>query len=236
MPLRDHFQQPLADDYPWESVHSTWATTLAGRLNHGILPAGYYALPQVKFGGQVEIDVANVQQPSVDPGAATAAWAPPPPGLTALLDFTEVDVIEVRVFRRLGGPQLRGTIELVSPRNKDRPAARLAFATKVASYLNQAIGVLVVDVITERQANLHEEIARHLGLALEPWQSPTNLYAIAYRTFPQGDHFQLEAWPEPLRLGEKLPTMPLWLDVDFSIPVPLEETYQASCETLLISD
>jgi len=51
-------------------------------------------------------------------------WSPPQP--TLIISF------EVQVLRNFGGPQLRAAIELVSPANKDRPAARRVFAGKCA--------------------------------------------------------------------------------------------------------
>jgi hypothetical protein len=60
---------------------------------------------------------------------------------------------------------LVGVIELVSPGNKDRPAERLAFATKCASYLAQGVSLIVMDVVTNRHANLHNDIMRLMEAA-----------------------------------------------------------------------
>ena len=43
MPLLDHFRPPLLNRRPWESFHTTWAVSIADRLNHGVLPPGYIA-------------------------------------------------------------------------------------------------------------------------------------------------------------------------------------------------
>src|SRR5262249_51310282 len=104
MPLCDHFQPPLSDDWPWDGVHSAWANAIAAQLNHGILPAGYYAIPQVKRGSQIEIDVATLQQPggsaASESGTPTAVWTPPRPGLSEIVDFTDLDLFEVQIYRR----------------------------------------------------------------------------------------------------------------------------------------
>ena len=42
------------------------------------------------------------------------------------------------------GATLVAAIELVSPGNKDRPEARLAFAAKCVSYLTRGVGLIVV--------------------------------------------------------------------------------------------
>ena len=47
-------------------------------------------------------------------------------------------------------------IELISPGNKDRVGKRRLFAAKCATYLSRGIGLILVDVVTSRAANLHE--------------------------------------------------------------------------------
>jgi hypothetical protein len=40
---------------------------------------------------------------------------------------------------------------------KDRPENRQAFVAKCAGYLREQVSVVVVDVVTTRRANLHQE-------------------------------------------------------------------------------
>ncbi len=82
------------------------------------------------------------------------AWAPPVPALTIPAVFP--DEIEVQIFGSPTGAHLVAAIELVSPGNKDRSVARRAFAAKCSSYLQLGIGLIIVDVVTERLANLHD--------------------------------------------------------------------------------
>lgn len=148
----------------------------------------------------------------------------------------DIDVFEVQVLRDFARPQLRAAVELVSPANKDRPGQRRAFAIKCASYLQRGVSVVVIDVVTERPADLHAQLMETLNLAEPtPWRSPSNLCAVAYRTAaPAGGQPKLEAWPEPLRLAEPLPTLPLCIDADLPLPLQLEESYLAACESLRI--
>jgi hypothetical protein len=239
MPLLDPFRSSWSDDWPWEGVHSTWATTIATQLNQGVLPPEYHAIPLVSQGREVEIDVATLQGPD---GAASAAgapgrapWAPPAPTQAAVLDLPEADLFEVQVIRRFGGSQLRAAIELVSPANKDRPSSRRAFAVKCAGYLQRGVAVVVVDVVTHRHANLHADVVQMLNWTEMPvWDSPSQLYAVAYRRLLISGQHRLEVWAEPLTLGAALPTMPLWLDVDLCLPLRLEESYTATCAALRI--
>ena len=238
MPLLDHFRPPLSDDWPWEGVHSAWATHIATQLNKRFLPSDYYAIPHIKMGSPVEIDVSRFGRSgktTSEPEGGVAVWAPPAPKLVAEIDFSGLDLIEVQVIRRVGGPQLCATIELISPANKDRAVHRWAFAVKCSSYLQQGISVLTVDVVTIRTANMHQEILRALEKTGElMWESPTGLSAIAYRIATQGGKQQLEVWPEPVTIGACLPSVPLWLRPDLGLHLPLEESYLATCEALRI--
>src|SRR2546430_587208 len=109
MPLLDHFQPPLSVSHPWKGFHSAWANAITNQLND-VLPEGYYAIPEVPLGDQIEIDVATLEghgmaQPAGD--LATAVWAPPLPRLTAPVDFSRVHGVAVHVFQDEGGPALR---------------------------------------------------------------------------------------------------------------------------------
>ena len=69
----------------------------------------------------------------------------------------------------------------------EAPDARLTTATAVyarcCGYLRNGIELVIADVVTSRSANLHEELfgvpeAKGRGT---DWESPTGLYAVAYR-------------------------------------------------------
>ncbi len=64
------------------------------------------------------------------------------------------------------------------------------------------------------------------------WESPTQLYAISYRTVRGTEDPHLDAWTEALTVGEPLPTLPLWLEVDLCVELRLEESYAVTCGSL----
>ncbi len=237
MPLLDHFHPPLSVQRHWESFHSAWANSLARLLNEGLLPERYFAEPNVRLGTQVEIDVATREvagrAETAGAGVATEVWAPPRPALGTQVSFNDPDVFEVRLLNDEEGPRVVAAIELVSPANKDRPANRRAFAVKCASYLQQQVGLVVVDVVTSRQSELHSELLQLLEVSATP-SGNDFLYATAYRTLLAGGGVRLEAWREPLALGSALPTMPLWLGPDLVLPLDLEQSYLSACEALRI--
>ena len=58
---------------------------------------------------------------------------------------------------------------------------------------------------------------------------------MAYRAVTVRKRPRVEVWPEKLTLGKTLPVMPLWLALDLCVPLPLEESYAATCRSLRIS-
>lgn len=221
MPLLDHFRPPLSGRRHWHSFHNSWATYLAADLNRQ-LPAGYFAEANVQFG--IEIEVAAYDESSTP---STGGWTPPPPTVTIPYAVT-TDQIEVLVYQQEGGPKLAGAIEFVSPRNKDRPAARDAFVSKCVAYLAQSVGLIIVDVVTDRHANLHAELMTRLG---SPGTSATtDLYATAYRRSEQAGTLGVDIWVEALAVGQLLPTLPLWLPGALCLAVELEASYTRTCQ------
>jgi hypothetical protein len=236
MPLRDHFHPPLSTVRHWESLHARWASALADSLNQDLLPPGYYAEEQVHVGSRVEIDVAtfeNQEPRSNGHGQETAtvvvrAWTPPAP----LLQFPAVfpDRLEVLIFNSEAGPTLVAAVELISPGNKDRLETRRAFASKSASYLQQGVGLMVVDIVTNRQANLHNELMQLLGLGAEYLLPAEGLRATSYRPQRQSSADTIAVWSASLAIGQLLPTLPLALDKGVCVPLNLETTYSEACE------
>jgi hypothetical protein len=233
MPLLDHFHPPLFPIRHWESFHGYWASAIGEKLNQEVLPPGYFAEMQVHIGSRVEIDVATFDLSAraaarSEGGIATLepqVWAPPAPALVMPAVFP--DEIEIQVFDTATGATLVAAIELISPGNKDRPETRRAFAAKCASYLQQGIGLIIVDIVTDRRANLHDELIRLMGLA-EPYLFPaeTAIYAVAYRPARRstgGD--QIDLWLSPLAVGQSLRLVPLALRNAATVPVDLEATY-----------
>ncbi len=236
MPLLDHFHPPLSVERHWESFHAAWCGSLADELNR-LLPDNYFAEEQPHSGPSVEIAVATFERQTASPasqngGAPTtltaAMWAPPAPAFSVAAVFA--DDFEVRVFNTRTGPRLVAAIEMVSPRNKDRPESRPAFVHKCASYLYQGISLILVDVVTDRHAQFHNDLLREINAAAELLQPPeVRLYAAAYHPVRRGQREEIDVWPAALALGAPLPVLPLALNADLVLPVDLEATYAHAC-------
>jgi hypothetical protein len=237
MPLRDHFHPPLQNNPNAESVTASWATMLLQWLNRTGLPKGYRAEQEVFGGPRVTIDLAALEKSdangapvsgSTGGGVATATHPHAPPAVLAgEVSFADADLFEVKVLDEDG--RIASAVELVSRSNKDRPEARRAFAIKCASYLQAGLSVVFIDIVTNRRADLHSELAHLLDLPDSlHWSSRKGTAAVSYRVVGTPNGTRLEVWPEELVVGSPLPSLPLWLGADVWVPLDLDGTYEAA--------
>src|SRR5207247_625198 len=105
---------------------------------------------------------------------------------------------------------LIAAIEIVSPRNKDRPAARDRYLGRYAGYLRQGVHLLLIDVLPRPEGlSFADALAANLGLSQPACPAPC---AVSYRVgepVPEGTVLAL--WRRPLRTGQPLPVVPLAL-------------------------
>lgn len=240
MPLRDHFRPPVTDIASWEELHGAWPGTIAVRLN-SILPPDYRSGVRVLLGSAVELDVAAFEtRDSGKPGPPShafdqaLAWKASSP--TVLLETEELTPpeYEVRVYDMRHSRRLVAVVEIVSPRNKDRPEARDAFVSKCHALLQQEVCVAIVDPVTERSANLYAELAARIG-ARPPATADRSIYAASCRAHWSGRRYQVEGWEHALAVGSPLPTLPLWISETYYVPLELERTYEETCKGLRIA-
>jgi hypothetical protein len=240
MPLRDHFRPPLSLQRHWESFPAQWAGSIAAQLN-ARLPRRFFAEVQVHLGSEVEADVSEYEllDESLDEsgrtpgngeggGVAVAVWAPPVATLTMPAVFP--DDLEIHVRDELFDARVVAVVELVSQGNKDRPENRLEFAAKSIAYLQRGIGLVTIDIVTDRHFNPHNELISLLGLDSKfAMAEETTLSAVSYRPIRRGEVNQIDAWPVPLSLGAPLPVLPLSLKRFRPVPLDLEAAYEEAC-------
>lgn len=244
MPLRDHFRPPLSNQRSWQAIHGGWPMMIVSALGRK-LPPRYIAEPQVQLGSSIEIDVATFEEDLDHPsagvsgnggGVATAVWAPPTPTLAVATDLADLDEYEVRVYDTRRARRLVAAVEIVSPANKDRPESRKAFVAKCASLLQDRVCLAIVDVVTTRAANLYGELMDHFGQVDPSPAGSDPISAVACRMARVKDAWHLETWAHPLTIGGALPTLPLWLAGNFSVPLELESSYEETCRVLRIPE
>jgi hypothetical protein len=205
------------------------------------LPQGYFAEMHVHAGGRPNIEIglsdgsaapfpigSLIDQKGDVATLEAPVWAPPKPAISMPAIFP--DSVEVLVYNSESGATLVAAVELVSPGNKDRPEARSGFAAKCATYLQQGVGLIIVDVVTTRSTNLHDDLIELLMVGPKFKIPFEGLYATAYRPVRRPTDEHIDVWPAGIRVGERLPLLPLSLDRGICLPLDLEPPYVEACE------
>jgi hypothetical protein len=219
MPLHDWTDRP-----GWEGLHIFWMTEIVRALR-AELPPGYRAVigssPLVAVGAApVKPDVAVTN--GTAPAALTPAPAatPEPDVEVAVATLEEDTSVQVEHDGRLVA-----VVELVSPRNKDRPTAREQYAARYLSYLRAGVHTLLVDVHRRPLGfSFPQLIAASLEQELPAQAAPS---AVSYRVggpAATGGRM-LAVWRHALVIDEPLPTMPLALTTDAAVMIDLDATY-----------
>jgi hypothetical protein len=197
MPLLDHFHAPIKQRRTWEGFFSLWAAAIVETLNRDVLSSEFFADMQVHIGGALEVDVATLRERVILNSTATPkVWQPPAP--TMVIPTVFPDEIGVQVFSTSAGATLVAAIEMVSPANKVREETRKAFPSKCIGFLTRGIGLVVVDVVTNRLANLHNELIAQLDLGESFAMAPgIATYCVAYQ--PVRTRRAIESTPGPSR-------------------------------------
>jgi hypothetical protein len=225
MPLHD-----WTDDRGWDSVHQLWIHSLLFWLQDR-LPAGYRAylgsVPGLTIAtepGRPDLGVRAWQRPGNETEAAqpeTLVEGPKP-------DFQAVALLHpeppaaVHVWCQ---GQLVAAVELVSPRNKDRPSSREFYRNRYLGYLWSGVHLMLVDV---HRRPLGFSFAEAMAAELQ-CQFPVGLppHAVSWNVggpTGEGGHF-LDGWYRSLAVGEPLPPLPLALTAEQSLLIDLEHTY-----------
>lgn len=224
MPLLDHFRPPISTRAPWPSLGTLWVGRVMGYLNRILPGERYAAVSTVHLGAQAEADVAEFEIPGDWSPQTAGGLVVAPPLLT--IEATLDDQFDVEVRDTFEGMALVGVIEFVSPGNKDRTEARQRIVAKALAYLDMGVGVILVDVVTNRGANLHNELVAELRSPETAHLPNVSIYLAGYRPNRIEDRWTIDMWPYPVTVGELLPSVPLALKGGPMVPVDFETTYR----------
>jgi hypothetical protein len=228
MPIHDWTR---VDANLFHDFHQTWTIVLRNALNGGLLPKGYSALVEQHAGGVVP-DLIGLQRRKrsdrpTKPAGGAVVTATPPKTLHLIRAQREISALRgnrITIRHPLG--RVVCVIEIVSPGNKGSRSALRSFVEKTIDFLRQGVHLLVVDLFppsVRDPQGIHKAIWDEIED--EPFELPPDkpLTLAAY----VADVPKL-AYVQPLGVGDVLPDMPAYLDVDSYVPVPLESTYQAT--------
>ncbi|MHB1559421.1 MAG: DUF4058 family protein [Isosphaeraceae bacterium] len=225
------------DTATFHDFHNSWIIHLKETLNGGVLPPDYFALSDQRSAGVIP-DILTLNLPgngtstnpvaTAGPGGIAVAEAPPRIGRKLVADSDAVYRFRRRtlVVRHVSGNQVVALLEIVSPSNKDRPSTVQDFVSKVDAALAQGIHVIVVDLFRPGKHDpegMTGAIWANIGSEQDEVPSSQPLTLCSYRAV-----VPVEAYIEHVAFGQPLPDMPLFLDAETYINVPLETTYQAA--------
>lgn len=194
-------------------------------LNRSLPKGEYRAFAEARLGEMAAADIAEYESefvaPSLSDDGSVATMKS-----TALytLEAQFPDEFEVQIIEYREGMRLSAVVEFVSPGNKDRESHRQRFANKCIVYLEKGVGVVVVDVVTNRHANLHNEILLALECPNAPKLAESGLYVVAYKP-DIWNTTTIDVWPHVAMVGQPIPSVPLPLRSGLNYLLDLESTY-----------
>ena len=226
MPVHDWTR---VDAGTFHALHTAWITHLSEALNGGILPSGYYAMPE-QHGGRLIADVLTLQVPQPPPappaeesGGVALADAPPRVRRRLSPSPSARGTRRTLTIRHVSGHRIIALVEIVSPANKDRATHVAELADKVEAALWHGVHVLLGDILPPGPFDpqgMHAAVWERFDD--EPYVLPVKepLTLASYVAGPRP-----EAYLEHVSVGLPLPEMPLFLNPDRYINVRLEATY-----------
>ncbi len=231
MPLHDWSDRP-----GWEGMHHLWITELL-RWVKPRLPVGYRAYigsaPLLAVGAPVDRPDVGVRSWS----AAEATRLPGPAGSETSPSPVEPDEEiavatlnpETAVYVERQG-RLIAAVELISPRNKDRPIARSAYLARYLGYLLEGAHLVLIDVHRRPVGfSFADQIATELHLEQPSVLPPM---AVSYRVGePAATGGRLLAiWRRPMTVGDTLPPIPLPITSGQEVIINLDQTYARAAD------
>jgi hypothetical protein len=220
----------------FHAFHHSWIEELARALNAGVLPEEYYALPEqhaAGFGPDVltlqgspdgEDGLAAPTSPANRSGVLIAAPKVDPTGETDL-EFYRRKQAGI-VVRHVSGDRVVAMIEVVSPGNKATRHALRSFLEKATELLSKGVHLLIGDLLPPgpRDPNgIHAAIWEEIAGQEYTLPARRPLTLASYETA-----LTVRAFVQHVAVGESLPDMPLFLEPNGCVQVPLEATYQTA--------
>jgi hypothetical protein len=221
----------------WHDFHLAWIAEIRKALNGGILPADYYAQAE-QIAGPLGPDVLTLQMPDMpangaadlpSPSSGGVAVSTRPPRMRMGAEAEMNDYVLKRrtlVIRHTSGDRIVALLEIVFPGNKSSRHGLRSFVEKAVEALYRGYHLLVIDLFPPGPRDpdgIHGAIWSEFGDAAFELPAGEPLTLAAYSAGPRK-----RAYIEPTAVGRALIDMPLFLEAEIYVEVPLEATYQAA--------
>jgi hypothetical protein len=192
------------------------------------LPEGYraYVGSMPALTGRPDVTVRQwTQEPAFASATGTISSVVPDQENIATFELDPQRAIHIDLHG-----QLIAAIELVSPRNKDRPSSRDLYLGRYVGYLRLGVHLLLIDVLPRPIGfSFADAIAADLGLANDPPMAPPS--AVSYRVgepVPEGT--LVATWRRPMQVGQPLAMIQLALSIGVAIDIDLDHTYEQAAK------
>jgi hypothetical protein len=211
------------------AFHLSWIAEIQLVLNGGILPSDYYAQAE-EIAGPSGPDVLTLQVSDSSPSRANGAGvALARPSMRCTAEAEMNDYVLTRrtlVIRHASDDRIVALLELVSPGNKSSKHALRSFVEKAVEALYRGFHLLIVDLFP---AGPRDPQGIHGAIWPEfcddsfvlPRDEPLTLAAYSAGQCKR-------AHVEPTAVRRALIDMPLYLEPEVFVHVPLESTYAAA--------
>ncbi len=213
----------------WHPVHGRWLYAIQDALNDGRLPPDHYALAE-QLTRQVGPDVLTFQVPSphrTPPTRSSGSSAPSTQLLERVKRANGRKAVQRRLsIRHIEDHRMVAVIEIVSPSNKGSRSAFHTFVQKAVGLIDAGVHLLIIDPFppTPRDPDgIHAAVWRQFRETAGPRPPHQPLTLAAYHA-----EDEVTAYVEPFAVGDALRDMPLFVDAEQFVTVPLEETYQVA--------
>jgi hypothetical protein len=225
MPMHDWTK---VDAGVYHVLHFYWIGAI-DRVLRQRLPEGFYSMPE-QHAGPFGPDVLTLTTQPLAGRDTVGGTATLPRPRTKVVQESAGDFYlskqRIVAIRHVSDDRLVAVVEIVSRGNKDSNPKYRQFVKKAQALLEQKIHLLIVDPFAppaKHPEGLHFDIVED-GFE-EPYRLPATqpLLQVAYECDDN-----LRAYVEPFALGDRLANMPVYLEPDFFVEVPLEETYMAA--------
>jgi len=232
MPIHDWTR---VDAGIFHAFHHRWISAISDTLNEGLLLPDHYALAEQIAGGSGP-DVLTLQRPTngaarvADPPGGVAVAVAPPKVRYHLRAESDVYAAKAVAIRHASNHRVVAVVEIVSPGNKNSRHGVNSLVSKAAALLRAGIHLLLIDLFPvgpRDPQGIHkliwdEFINNEFAL---PTDKPLSVMAYIGGPCP-------EVFLEPLAVGLSLPEMPVFLDPDVYVPLPLQATYDLTWQAL----